>query len=244
MIPQMTLGGTPMRRHAIAVIVALQAGVAAALAQPAQTGSPPPAASPAAAFPSSAPVAMEEPAPGDHWIYEIRDEVVGAVKFTRQSTITEVTPTEISTRFNVIGNGNSGPAIFDRSWNVTSRGGWRHSPNDGSGIKLPLAVGKSWGFKSNDVNSSNGASWSRSGTSKVVAQESVTTRAGTFDTFKIESSVTTRDVNNPSRMTQFANEVWYAPSIDHWVKRAFKITVDGHLMEHMSETLVAYGRKE
>jgi hypothetical protein len=233
-----------MRRHAVRVIisvVALQAGLAAALAQEGQTEAPVPPASPAA---PSSPVVMEEPAPGDHWTYEIRDEILGTVKFSRQSVVTEVTPTEISTRFNIMGNPNNGVVVFDRSWNRTSRGEWRYMPNDGSGIKLPLAVGNSWSFKSNSVNSKSGGSWSLSGASKVVGQESVTTKAGTFDTFEIETTLTGHDVHNPSRTTQSSTETWYAPSVDHWIKRTYKVRVNGHLTERTSEVLVAYGRRQ
>jgi hypothetical protein len=222
-----------MHRHAILVTISLQTGLAAALAQPAQTpASPPP------------PASMEEPMPGDHWAYEIRDEILGTVKFTRTNVVTEVTPKEVSTRFTVSGNANTGSAIFDRLWNVTSRGDWRYTPNDGTGVKLPLAVGKTWSFKSNDVSSKNGDSWSRSGTSKVVGQESVTTKVGTFDAFKIETSLTSRNVANPSRVTQFTSETWYAPALDHWVKRTYSTRVDGHLTENTSETLTEYGRKQ
>jgi hypothetical protein len=233
-----------MRRHAVRVIVTivgLHAGLAVALAQEGQTEAPQPPASPPA---PTSPVVMEEPTPGDHWTYEIRDEILGTLKFSRQSVVTEVTPTEISTRFNDTGSPNNGVAVFDRSWNRTSRGEWRYMPNDGSGIRLPLAVGKSWSFKSNNVNSKSGDSWSFSGASEVVGQESVTTKAGTFDTFKIETTSTGHNVRNPSRTTQWSSETWYAPSIDHWIKRTYKVRVDGHLLENTSDVLVAFGRRQ
>lgn len=224
----------PMRCHAILLIISLPAGLAAALAQPTQNGttSSPPAA-----------VTMEEPAPGDHWAYEIRDEILGTVKSTRTNVVTEVTPKEISMAVRFSGNPNTGLGIFDRLWDVTSAGDWRYTPNDGTGVRLPLAVGKTWSFKSNNVNSRNGDSWNRSGTSKVVAQESVTTRAGTFDAFKIEISYTDRNVGNAGRTNQNTIETWYAPAIDHWVKRTFTSRVDGHLRENTTETLTEYGRR-
>jgi hypothetical protein len=226
-------------RRAILAIISLHAGLTVAIAQPAETASPP-AANPE----TNSPVAMEEPLPGDHWTYEVRDEILGTVKSTRDSVVTEVQPKEISTRFSFVENSNVGSAVFDRSWNLISRGEWRHTPNDGGGVQLPLAVGKTWSFKSTGVNSKNGENWHRSGTSKVVAQESVTTKAGTFDTFEIQVSATSRNANNPTRSAAFASEIWYAPLIDHWVKRVYSIRVNGHLMENTSETLVAYGRKQ
>ena len=181
--------------------------------------------------------------PGDNWTYEIRDEILGTVKATRTSVVTEVTPKEISTRFTVSGNSNSGSAVFDRLWNLTNRGEWRYAPNDGTGIKLPLAVGKTWSFKSNNVNSTNGASWIQSGTSKVTAQESMTTQAGTFDVFKIETSLTERNVANPAKSIQLTSETWYAPAINHWVKRTYVRRLEGHLTDSTSDTLTVYGRR-
>jgi len=232
-----------MSRHTILAMICLLAGAGTVSAQPAATETPPPQAAPDAAAAPSHPAAMEQPEPGDHWTYEVQDEILGTLKATRTSVVTEVTAKEISTRYTFLGNTNSGSAIFDRSWNVTNRAGWRYTPHDGTGIRLPLAVGKTWTFKSNDVNSANGASWNRSGSSKVVGQESVTTKAGTFDTFKIESSYSTRNAANPTRVTQVTFQTWYAPSIDHWVKRSFTTRVEGRLMQNDTDTLVEYGRK-
>jgi hypothetical protein len=232
-----------MCRYAILPVVCLLAGCGTALAQLAQIETPPAPSAPAPADQAGPPVTMEEPLPGDHWTYEVRDEILGAVKSTRTSVITEVTATEISTRFSFVGNSNLGSAVFDRSWNITNRAGWRYKPHDGTGVRLPLVVGNIWSFKSNDVNSINGASWSRSGSSKVVGQESVSTKAGTFDTFKIETSYSTRNVNNPTRMAQVTLLTWYAPSIDHWVKRTYTSRVVGRLTENNSDVLIEYGRK-
>jgi hypothetical protein len=232
-----------MCRYAMLAITGLLAGVGTAVAQPAQTEASPPSSAPTPAAPANPPQTMEQPLPGDHWTYETHDEILGTVKSTRTIVVTEIMATEISIRFTFLGNQNSGSAVFDRSWNLLSRGGWRYSPHDGSGVRLPLEVGKTWSLKSNDVNSANGASWSRSGSSKVVGQESMTTRAGTFDTFKIETSYLTRNVNNPTQNARVTSETWYAPSIDHWVKRSFTTRVDGRLTENNAEYLIEYGRK-
>ena len=197
----------------------------------------------AAASPSSV-VSMEEPQPGDHWTYEIHDEITG-VSTTRENVVTEVTPTDISIRFRLVGkSGNEGFTIYDRSWNVISAQPWKNSPNDGTGIKAPLAVGKTWTFRCNEVNAGGGFTWIRSGTSKVVSEESVTTRAGTFETFKIETSYSSRNVADPSRKIEVTLVTWYAPAIDHWVKRTFVSHVDKHVRANNTIELVEYGRKK
>jgi hypothetical protein len=121
-------------RTAIAATAFVLAIGGPAHAQPAQSATPAPPASPA--------IALEEPAPGDHWIYEVRDEILGTVKTTRTNTLTEVTANDVSMRASFSGNSNVLNVVADRSWNIISRGGWKHTPHDGSGVVLPLAVGK------------------------------------------------------------------------------------------------------
>ncbi len=206
-----------------------------------------PATTPSAAETSTAKavVPMEEPRPGDRWTYEIRDDISGKVSATRENVVTEVTPTAISVRFKRIGANNmDGFTVYDRSWNVVEDRPWRYSPNDGSGIQLPLEVGKTWPVKTNNINGTTGAIWRRSGISKVVGQENITTKAGTFDTFKIETKFTGTNVNNPMMKNEVTATTWYAPAIDHWVKRTFVSRANQHLHINNVIELVEYGRKQ
>jgi hypothetical protein len=180
---------------------------------------------------------------GDHWTYEFRDDVTGDVKSTITNTVADVSASEISTRTAQLGNPNSGYETFDRSWNLIDNGIWRYTPNDGGGIRAPLAVGKTWSFKATGLNTTAGVSWRRSGTAKVVAQESVTTRAGTFDTFKIETSVQFQNANDPTKKSQAVFQIWYAPVIDHWVKRSVVTRSDGRVRDKGTIELVEYGRR-
>ena len=188
---------------------------------------------------------MEEPQPGDHWTHETRDEITGKISATREDVLTEVTPKSISMRFKTVGTSNEGLDVFDRSWNLLSTPQWRYSPYQGStGIQAPLAVGKSWGFRSNNTNSNNGAIWKETGTSKVVGQETITTRAGTFETFKIETSFSIQNTKDVTRTNEVVFQTWYAPAIDHWVKRTIVSKIDKHLRRNDTLELIDYGRKQ
>ena len=192
-------------------------------------------------------VPMEEPRPGDRWTYELLDDISGKITATRENVVTEVTPTQISMRFRRVGatnNNDDGFAVYDRSWNMVEGRPWRYSPNDGSGIQSPLEIGKTWPVKTNNINGTTGAIWRRSGVSKVVGQESVTTKAGTFDTFKIETTFTGTNVNNPTMKNEVTQTTWYAPAIDHWVKRTFVSRANKHLQINNVIELVEYGRKQ
>jgi hypothetical protein len=111
-------------------------------------------------------------------------------------------------------------------------------------LPTPLTIGETWNFQGNDVNAGNGFTWSRSGRSKVVGQETVTTKAGTFETFKIETTISSRNAKDPTMKTETATVTWYAPAIDHWVKRSFVLRVDDHLRDNNTSELVEYGRKQ
>jgi len=232
-----------MFRYAVMGVLSLVAGNAWAQQPPPPAGVPAPASSPAST-PPKAVVPMEEPQPGDHWTYEVRDEITGTVSATRTNVVTEVAPAEISTRVNTLGKPDPGQIVFDRSWNMIISGSWKYSPNDGTGIRRPLAVGKTWTFQTNNVNAANGNIWKRTGTSKVVGEETVTTKAGTFETFKIETSFSARNVNDPTRKNEVTSETWYAPAVDHWVKRTFISRANGHLTDNNTIELTEYGRKQ
>ena len=226
-------GKTPMLRYAL--LLAAFIAASSALAQQ--------ALSPASETPKTV-VPMEEPRPGDRWTYEMRDEITGKIIATRENVVTEVTPTAISVRFKKIDSNEESFAVYDRSWNMIEARPWKYSPHDGSGIQSPLAVGKTWPVKTNNINSANGNVWRRSGTSKVIGEESVTTKAGTFDTFKIETTFTGTNVNNPTLKNEVTSLTWYAPAIDHWVRRTFVSRANKHLQINNVVELVEYGRKQ
>lgn len=189
-------------------------------------------------------VAMEEPQPGDFWTYEVHDEISGKVSAVRKNIVTEVTPRDISVRFTVEGKDTQGLNVYDRSWNLKENAPWKYQPHDGSGIHTPLKVGDSWKFENDDVNPGNANIWKRTGRSKVVGQESITTKAGTFDTFKIETTMFRRSTNDPTRKMEITGLTWYAPAIDHWVKRTLVARGNGHLLTNNVIELVEYGRKQ
>jgi len=230
-----------MIRRCFLVAIGLFATAGSLLAQ--TPAASPPASTSQSPEPGERPEPMEEAQVGDHWTYELRDDITGDVKSTITNTVTDVSTKEISIRMAVLGTPNSGFQTFDSSWNLINNGIWRYTPNDGTGIRAPLAVGKSWSIKSTDLNSTAGVSWKRSGSSKVVGQESVTTRAGTFDTFKIETSTEIQNANDPTKKFQAVQQTWYAAAINHWVKRSFVSRSEGRVRDRNTIELVEYGRR-
>jgi hypothetical protein len=135
---------------------------------------------------------MRQPAPGDHWTYEVRDEIAGTIKRTRTDLITEVLESETTVRANFSDTGRTSFIVYDRLWNIKSDGTLRYTPNSGSGVHLPLVPGNTWKFTADEINSNTGATWKHSGSSKVVGRESVSTKAGAFEAFVIETNFVNR----------------------------------------------------
>ena len=200
-------------------------------------------AAPAATQPPAQSESMDPPMVGDQWTYEVRDEITGELKFsTTTLSPTSRRPRSLFAHKARVLRGRR-VFIYDRSWNLKSSPIWRESPNDGSGVKLPLNVGNTWKFQSDAIYSPRGTTFKNSGVSKVVGQESITTGAGTFDTFKIETTVNGRNASDPTKRFELQTTTWYAPSIDHWVKRISKSSFNGRVDADTSMELVDYGRR-
>ena len=230
-----------MIRHCLLATLSLLAFVNLVSAQTA----PNPASPPAVAAPSADQAeTMEDPQLGDHWTYEVRDEITGDLKSTITHTITDVSPKEIAVRLDVVGKpGFGGYFIYGPSWEMINNGHWRWTPNDGLAMRGPLTVGKSWPIRAGAFNSSSAVSLKTSGTAKVTARETITTRAGTFDVFKIETSIESRNANDTTKKSVSEEQIWYAPAVDHWVKRTSVDRSEGRVRYRTVVELVEYGRR-
>ena len=78
------------------------------------------------------------PLAGDHWTYEIKDEISGAVKVTRTDLVTDIANNEITVRVDFANTGRSTTIFYDSAWNLLHDGPFRYSPNDGTGFHFPL----------------------------------------------------------------------------------------------------------
>lgn len=181
---------------------------------------------------------------GDRWIFELKDEISGEIRGTYVKLATEISDREIVTTITRRGEERSQLIVFDRDWNRIDDSTWKYRPNDGSGIRLPLAVGKEWQFEGHASNLQTGVVQKITGSSKVVAQESVTTPAGAFDTFKIETRVRRLNTNDPSRGSEGEIVVWYAEQINHWVRRTETNRAEGRMRFKRTGEVVEFGRKQ
>ena len=141
--------------------------------------------------------------------------------------------------------------MFDRTWNRVDDSVWKFQPSDGTGFQMPIAVGnqmpiavgKEWRFENKAINLQNGTALARTGQSKVVAKEKITTSAGTFDAFKIETTIRQVNANDQTKAATLTAALWYAPSVNRWVRMTYKLQIEGPLRESQTEELTDYSRK-
>jgi hypothetical protein len=181
--------------------------------------------------------------PGDRWVYEVTDEITGDIKATTTIVVLDVSAKEINTRWSARGAAGARQVVFDRNWSRIDDSVWKYTPSDGSGIKLPLRVGQDWRFAGKGAHFQNGTAFSLNGQSKVVGSEQLTTSAGTFDTFKIETTMRQINSKDQTKGATVTSTLWYAPSINRWVRKTYKFHVEGRLRGSETEELTDYSRK-
>lgn len=181
--------------------------------------------------------------PGDRWVYEISDEITGDLKQTTTVIVIAVSDTEINTRVSTRGAARPRQIVFDPGWSRIDDDVWKFRPSDGAGVQLPLQVGKEWRFENKATQFQNGTALSTTGQSKIVAQEKITTPAGTFDTFKMETTMRQVNSNDQTKAATVNIALWYAPAVNRWVRRTYKVQIEGRLRDSHTEELTDYSRK-
>ena len=179
---------------------------------------------------------------GDRWVYDTRDEMTGYPKETYTEIVTELSPEEAIVNLTFSGSAMSIFVTYDRDWNCIDNLIWRFRPSSGEGTSSPLAVGKTWGIEFDAQNNVTGENIKGSSSAKVVAQEDVTTLAGTFNVFKIERRVRQFNTADPSKLTESQIVLWYAPQINHFVRRTTVVKFRERTRSITSEELADFTR--
>jgi hypothetical protein len=189
---------------------------------------------------------MQQVAPGDHWTFDVKDEISGTIRETRKVMVTDVSKDAVAVRIDFVKAGRTTDLIYDRSWNVTHNDttGAKYSPNDGTGVKFPLTLNAQWKFSVDEINLNTGATWKHVGDSKVIGREIVTTKAGQFETFVIDTHFVSRNTKDPTRTLDASTRTWFDTDINHWVKRSTVTRREGHVFRNDTIELIDYGRKK
>jgi hypothetical protein len=186
-----------------------------------------------------------EPGPvrvGDRWSYDIKDDATGDLRHAITVIVVDITDGEITTRTMVRGKDRPQTMVFDRDWGRIDDGNWKLRPA-GIGIKAPLQVGKEWRSDANAMQLASGLAFRASGVAKVVAEERVTTPAGSFDTYRVETLVRLLNTKDQTKSQTWTFVLWYAPAVNRWVRRKTEARYDGRLRDSFVDELTEYSRK-
>lgn len=186
---------------------------------------------------------LEGPKQGDRWTYELHDNITDEQKDTITYTVVEVTGKEIVTRANARGQRGQQTIVFDHNWNRIDDMVWKFSPNDGEGVPKSLEPGKEWRLDSTASNMTNGTILRGSMGARVTGKETVTTKAGTFDTLKIDYKIRQINTKDPTKSSETTVNMLYAPTVNRWVQRHAIVRVEGRLRDDTTLELVDYSRK-
>jgi hypothetical protein len=185
----------------------------------------------------------EEVQVGDAWVYDTKDVITGLPLSTYTSLVAEMSATEIVTNVITKGNNSRALVVFDHDWNRRILNNQKFSPHDGHGISWPLAVGKEWRL-SYTTTAQTGANTKVSSLAKVVAQEAVTTPAGTFETFKIDRQLKEYSIADPSRYRDIQMTMWFSPQVNHWVRRTTVVKQEKRTVSNTSDELIQIIKKQ
>jgi hypothetical protein len=179
---------------------------------------------------------------GDRWVFDRTDVMTGFPKDTYTRLVTAVSDKEIVTDFYVRGNSVKTVMIFDRDWGLIDNTTVKYKPDNGQTVRLPLAVGKSWRAEYDEKNNNTGGNTHGSTLTKVTAQETITTPAGKFDTFRIETQIKAFPTSDPAKQWEYEIVRWYAPQVNHWVRDTYVGKFDKRIRANTSAELVDFSR--
>lgn len=179
---------------------------------------------------------------GDRWSYDLKDDLTGDLRHSVTVVVVEVSDKEISTRATIRGKDRPQTMVFDLDWGRIDDGVWKLKPS-GIGIKKSLQVGKEWRSDANALHLPSGVAYRASSVAKVVKQEQVTTPAGTFDTYQVDTTVRLVNTRDQTKSSTWTFVYWYAPTVNRWVKRKTEARYEGRLRDSNIEELTEYSRK-
>ena len=172
---------------------------------------------------------------GSSWNYEVTDQIK-QTKGVVETTLTESKGNERVVRENTRGLTSHNVIVYDKDWNVLETMSLKFEPYSGTGVPTLLEIGST--FKAaRSIRSKQKTGWS--GVSPVITEmkvasiETITTKAGKFETYRIEGSM---------KMGEHENKIvyWFSPKIDHWVKTQLEVRLNGRLIEKFDRELINY----
>src|SRR5262249_38001281 len=177
------------------------------------------------------------------WTYESKDAATGDIRNVFTVVVVEITDKETTTRISFRGKDRPRTVVFDLQWGIVDDSVVKYRPAGLLSIRTPLQVGQEWRSETNASNMQTGNNFRTSTFTKVAAAEQVTTAAGTFDTYRVETDVTQVNSKDATKGSRAKHVFWYAPAINRWVKKTFEIRVEGRGRDSTADEVTEDSRK-
>jgi hypothetical protein len=175
---------------------------------------------------------------GDIWQYRSVDEFTGETKLEFSHQIVDLSDREIVTQLKNKGSSASPLRYYTRQWGSLDIENAKFDPYYPL-FDFPLSVGKSW-KKQYRTTFANGDSSSSFLEAKVTTFEKITVPAGSFDAFRVEYSTESMSADANANISKGKVTVWYAPAVNHLIRRETVISSNGRVRSKAADELVAY----
>jgi hypothetical protein len=178
---------------------------------------------------------------GSQWTYEVTDEITKK-KILVEQVVTEINRDQLVIRTSLpLSPGRTGVIVVDKNWNYIESGQWRYNPHDFGGIQRSSAGVTVVQYAEIDASSRQPTGWSAPTkvtlNARVVSNEALITKAGAFQTTKVEFVRKVPTPNIPLSETVITETKWFASAADHYVKMINETRVDGRLRDKSSYEL-------
>jgi hypothetical protein len=179
---------------------------------------------------------------GSYWNYEVTDQIRNT-KLIYETTLTEVKDQERVMRSNTRGLANYVINLFDENWNLLEGGSFKYEPHMGNGLPGSLAVG-SQSSTELTIRQQQQNGWTDAGPAaaeaKIVAAEPIATKAGKFETLRLESWFKSTAANAQLLNSETTYIVWFSPELDHWIRFDLEQRSSGRLVLKTRSELIEY----
>jgi len=154
---------------------------------------------------------------GQGWEFAYENELDRSKSSRYTQRVENVGPN--GARLAVLSDGATRSTVLDANVNVVQSTSGRFTPST-EALRFPLFVGKSW---TAEYTFASGAWTSRCERSaKVTSIEHVSTPAGTFDAFRVESATTWAGMSVGADSGRSRSVDWYAPAVGRIVKEHYE----------------------
>ena len=176
---------------------------------------------------------------GDVWTIQRKDVASGRIVGTDVNKVVSLAAGEFEVEIE-FSSGRKTRSGYDGELNPVSNNGQRIATPRRM-YSFPLSVGKKWEYKFSGRNREDNGNLNDSTEVEVVALETVTVPAGTFEAFKI---VATGSYNNSNGSTTWGGSTyrtyWYAPKAKRAVRFEYKDTGPRGVWNHFVEELTMF----